>query len=130
MSILSFIKDIFKPAADLVDNVHTSTEEKLTLRNELAKIEQSVAEKVIDLESKLISAQSSVIIAEAQGSSWLQRMWRPLLMCVFAGLLISTWYYGAPSDVPVDRLFDLLELGIGGYIGGRTIEKVTKTIKG
>ena len=32
MNILSFIGEIFKPAAKLIDDLHTSDEEKLTLK--------------------------------------------------------------------------------------------------
>lgn len=130
MGILSFVKDIFKPAADLVDNVHTSTEEKLELRNKLAEIEKEISLKALELENNLIQAQSNIIVAEAKGESWFQRCWRPVLMLVFAGLLIATWFGVSPGEIPTDRLFDILELGIGGYIGGRSVEKVAKTIKG
>ena len=39
MGLFDFIANIFKPAADIVDELHTSDEEKGRLRNELAKIQ-------------------------------------------------------------------------------------------
>jgi hypothetical protein len=39
MGIFSFISNIFKPAVDLVDNLHTNEEEKLILERELRKVE-------------------------------------------------------------------------------------------
>ena len=77
MGLLSFIGDIFKPAAELVDNLHTSKEEKLSLVNQLAQIENNVKMKTLEIQSELIKAQSQVIVAEAQGQSWMQRNWRP-----------------------------------------------------
>src|SRR3972149_3398194 len=38
--------------------------------------------KLAELDRAVMEAQSSVVIAEAQGQSWLQRNWRPLLMLV------------------------------------------------
>ena len=35
MNLLSFVGSIFKPAADLIENMHTSEKEKLDARNEL-----------------------------------------------------------------------------------------------
>ena len=133
MDVLSFIGGIFKPAADLIDNVHTSSEEKLQLRNQLAQIEQDITKKVIELEKEKLAAQSSIIVAEAQGDSVLQRVWRPLLMLWFAILLGTFWFGLTPESVDkdlMDSLFDLLKIGIGGYIGGRSAEKVAKTLKG
>ncbi len=39
MNIFNFISNIFKPAVDLVDELHTSDEEKLKLQSTLKKVE-------------------------------------------------------------------------------------------
>ena len=39
MGLFDFIGGIFAPASKLVDDLHTSDEEKLTLKNELANIQ-------------------------------------------------------------------------------------------
>lgn len=102
MSLLSFIGGIFKPAADLVDNIHTSSEEKLELRNTLAKIEADVTVKTLELEGKVLELQgklteaaSKQAVAEATSESWLVRNYRAmiitsmfvLIMCQSFGLL-------------------------------------------
>jgi hypothetical protein len=102
MGLLSIIGDLFKPAADLVDNVHTSSEEKLQLRNALAKIQADVTVKtmelegkVLELQGKLAEAASNQAVAEAASESWLVRNYRAmiitsmfvLIMCQSFGLL-------------------------------------------
>ncbi|GAB2799030.1 hypothetical protein GCM10027040_27550 [Halomonas shantousis] len=92
-----------------------------------------------DLESVRIEAQAKVVIAEAQGESYLQRNWRPILMLTITAVVANNYlfapYLGAmfgsalTLDLP-DRLWDLMTLGVGGYIGGRSLEKVTQTISG
>jgi len=83
---------------------------------------------------KEIEAAAAVIVAEAQGDSWLQRNWRPLLMVLF-GVIIANNYIVAPiaggpmMPLPAE-MWDLLKLGIGGYIVGRSGEKVAKVWKG
>ena len=64
MNILSFIGEIFKPAADLIDNLHTSTEEKLTLKNQMAVIQNDMHSKIIDYETKLLASKTSIMIFE------------------------------------------------------------------
>ncbi len=131
MSIFSFVAGIFKPAADLVDNLHTSTEEKLALQNEFTKLRNEASAKLLDYESKLIESKSKIIMAEAQGQSWIQRNWRPCMMIFFAFLLGSYWYGYTPKNMgqeTVNNLFELLKLGIGGYIVGRSAEKIVPKI--
>ena len=72
----------------------------------------------------------AVIVAEASGN-WLQRSWRPLLMLTFAGLIVARWFgYSAPnlSEAEMLRLWDIVNLGIGGYVVGRSVEKVAPAI--
>lgn len=79
-----------------------------------------------------LNAAVSVIVAEASGN-WLQRSWRPLLMLFFAGLVGARWFgYSAPNmtEAEVMKLWDIVQLGIGGYTIGRSVEKVAPSILG
>ena len=130
--IFSFVKDIFTPAAKLIDDLHTSDEEKLTLRNELAKLENATTMKVIEYESKLLEARSNVIMAEVGSDSWLAKNWRPLTMLAFVGIVCSYWFgYSPPNATPadIDNIFSLIKLGLTGYVVGRSAEKVADVIK-
>lgn len=84
-----------------------------------------------------IEAQARVIAAEAQGESWLQRNWRPLLMVTCIAIVANnhlfvpvlgplvkslTGHALQPAELS-DRLWDLMTLGVGGYIAGRSAEK-------
>lgn len=73
-----------------------------------------------------------IITAEAQGESWLQRNWRPLLMLWFAGLVGAHWLGYTPPNLPPDvvmSLLDIVQVGVGGYVLGRSAEKVVKEYK-
>jgi len=81
----------------------------------------------------IINAQAGIIMAEASGT-WLQSSWRPLTMIWFSVLLGMYWFGFAPEYLvenpsTVDQLFDLLKIGIGGYIVGRSGEKMMKEYK-
>ena len=88
-----------------------------------------------------LEAQSKIILAEAQGASWLQRNWRPVLMLTVVAIIANNYllapYVNAlfgPNSVPVldlpERLWDLMTLGVGGYVVGRSAEKIAGTLKG
>lgn len=123
MSILSFVSSIFKPAAQLIDDLHTSTEEKMTLKKEMMKVENELTSKVIEYESKLMEAQSSIINAEASGHSWIQRNWRPVTMLTFLVLVVLD-SFGWLHNKLAPEAWTLLQVGLGGYVVGRSVEKV------
>ncbi len=127
MSIFNFISNIFKPAVDLVDELHTSDEEKLKIQSILKKVENDFNGKVLEYESRLMEAQASIIRSEAGGQSWLQRNWRPIVMLTFLLLIICDSF-----DLLVFRLADdawmLLQIGLGGYVIGRSAEKIVPVL--
>lgn len=121
------------PVSDIIDNLTTSREEKDEAKIALAKAQGA-------LESDFHKAQSSVIIAEATGASWLQRNHRPLTVITF--VFIVAWNYvlgpigswlaalcGSPAVFPVlelpPGLWATISLGMGGYMALRTYEKTT-----
>jgi len=123
MGLLSFLGGAIKPVADLVDNLHTSDEEKLQLHNKLTKMENSFAEHVLEYESKIAQMKSNVIMSEAKGESWLQRNWRPITMLTFLCLIVFH-YCGWLAFEIADQMWTLLQIGIGGYIASRGAEKI------
>lgn len=85
-----------------------------------------------------IEANMQVVVAEAKSEHWLTATWRPVLMLVFtacvANNLILAPYislmFGVNAALPMpDQVWELLNLGIGGYLAGRTVEKALQTWK-
>lgn len=125
--IFSFLASVIDPVSKLIDNVHTSDEEKLQIKTEMFKIQQEITGRVIEYESKLMENQAKIILAEAGGESWLQRNWRPMMMVWFAILLGMYWFGFTPENLTsetLDNLFTLMQIGVGGYIAGRSGEKI------
>ena len=96
-----------------------------------AKVE--LTEMLLNGELDELEQQAGVVKAEAQGESWLQRNWRPMVMLVFTALVVCRWMgWSAPSltEAVELKLFSIIQLGIGGYIASRGLEKVTRTWRG
>ena len=89
-----------------------------------------------ELKQAEIEASRDVIIAEAKGESWIQRSWRPVAMLTLLGLIVWTVVPASVFDLNLqwdaipDKAWSLLTVGIGGYIGARTVEKVVKLKNG
>ena len=81
----------------------------------------------------IFAGQADIVKAEAQSEHWLTACWRPILMLTFGGLIVARWLgFSAPniSDAEVLKLWDIVQLGLGGYVIGRSVEKVVPAIAG
>jgi hypothetical protein len=95
------------------------------------EIQARLQESLIANQAQIEAAAAEVIKAEAEGESWLQRNWRPLTMMVFVTLIVAKWTgYTAPgvSEALELRLLGLIEIGLGGYVIGRSVEKVAPVV--
>ena len=101
-------------------------------KDEAARIKGALQEMVLTGQMKEIEEAASIIRAEASGDSWLQRSWRPMVMLAFVGLIITRWMgYATPgmSEAEYLSVYELIKLGLGGYVVGRSVEKGIKVWK-
>lgn len=78
-----------------------------------------------------IATSGGIIKAEAESEHWLVATWRPILMLTFGALIVARWLgFAAPGLQPeeVVKLWDIVELGIGGYVIGRSAEKTLPVV--
>lgn len=127
MSLLSFIGEIFTPATKLIDDLHTSEEEKLEIKQKMFELQVSTYNKATEYESQLLKAKADIITAEAQGQSWIQRSWRPITMLTFLGLVVCDAFGFLPFRL-AGEAWTLLQIGLGGYVVGRSAEKIIPKI--
>ena len=88
MNILSLIGQIFKPAMEMIDNVHTSTEEKLQQKAQLLELQTTFLVQALDYEQEQLKSKTAIILAEANSASWIARNWRPITMLTFLALVV------------------------------------------
>ncbi len=103
---------------------------KMELQNGLDELNATIHEKNVQDEFNVQLAGLQVVKAEAEGESWLQRTWRPIVALTFAGLVVAYWFgWSAPnlSADAVTNLFSLVKLCLGGYVIGRSGEKIVRT---
>lgn len=79
----------------------------------------------------VLQGQVSIITAEASSESWLASNWRPLMMLTFGALIVARWFgWAAPnlSEAEYIKLWSIVELGLGGYVIGRSVEKIIPSV--
>lgn len=125
MNLISLVSNIFAPFAKLIDDVHTSDEEKEVLKNQAQTIQNTITSQIIEYERKLLDSQAKIITSEATGESWMQRNWRPITMLTFLVLVVCD-SFGWLVNPLSGEAWVLLQIGLGGYVGSRGLEKTVK----
>ena len=117
--------ELIKGVGGVIDNLHTSKEEKLEAER---KIQDLIANHEVEME-KNITARWTM---DMKSDSWLSKNIRPLVLVflVVSTVLMIFIDAGTINFVVEDKWTDLLQLVlitvIGAYFGGRSLEKVKK----
>ena len=116
---------IATPIIEILGKLIPDPNKKAEVQLELAKLDWDSLQK-----------QANALQTELSGN-WMQRSWRPLLMFIFMGMMVNNYVllpYMQVLGIAVQPLnftpemWDLLKIGVGGYIVARSGEKVTSTI--
>lgn len=101
-------------------------------KDQAEKLKADITTQAMGMADAELKGAVQIITAEATGESWLQRNWRPILMLWFAGLVGAHWLGFTPENMDstvVNSLLDIVQVGIGGYVVGRSGEKIMKAYK-
>ena len=123
MDLFGLATGLFGPLANLIDELHTSDEERLEAKRKLFEVQAALFGQLMDYEKSLAEGRAKVIQAEAQGQGILQRNWRPITMLTFLALVVCD-AFGLLAFRLAPEAWTLLQIGLGGYVVGRSVEKV------
>ena len=131
---IPIIGDLIRGVSGIIDKAVLDKDKAEALK---AEINMQAAQLDYSSLDREIEKRAEVLVAEIRGESWLQRNWRPLLM-VTCIIVVANNYIVAPYaralgftsvelDLP-EQLWNLMTLGVGGYIFGRSGEKIVETL--
>jgi len=117
MKIMGVLQNVIREIGDIVDRLSVSSREK-------QKIQEEIQSLVYRYKSELVREQSAAVGDETRGN-WLQRSWRPIVMLILTLLVVLGVFTESPMLSDSSRFWDLLEIGVGGYVIGRSGETIT-----
>lgn len=140
MGIMSAIPVIGKIVEKGLGVVDQFVEDKDAANKLKAEIKKQIEAQSHEQDIEELKAQAGIIKAEATGESSAQRNWRPHLMYFlmfllgFNGVLVPLANGMFGLNIPVvdawnaipAPMWQLLMIGMGGYIGGRSGEKIIR----
>ena len=113
-------------------------------KDKAAEIERELQMQLMMNSATVEKAAADVILAEAKSEHWITATWRPLLMLtitaivawnfLFAPLLELAVALATGNQLPLaidlpKELWMLLTIGVGGYVVGRSGEKIANNLK-
>lgn len=123
------LSDVVKGLFGLVDQVIEDKDEKNKIKGQITELfEKGDA----DAFAATIRAKQDIIVSEAKSESTLARNWRPITMLSFVAIVINNYIlcpwlgalFGLSVMLPIPpEMWNLLTLGLGGYVAGRSLEK-------
>ena len=117
--------ELVKEVGGVIDDLTTTTEEKLVLKQKLEQM-------IFDFEAKMQEEVSERWKADMQSDSWLSKNIRPLTLAflVIATILLIFIDAGFIQFTVETKWADLLQVVlitvIGAYFGGRSYEKINR----
>ena len=113
-------------------------------KNKRMEVERELNMALMQNSQQIEQAAASVILAESKSEHFITATWRPILMLTITAIV--GWNYLAaplielcvrlfagneiPLSIPLpEELWNLLMIGVGGYVVGRSGEKIAKNIK-
>ena len=112
--------------------------------NKRLEVEREINMALMSNSQAIEQAAASVILAESKSEHWITATWRPILMLTITAIvgwnflvaplielavLLST-NDQVPLSIPLpEQLWNLLMIGVGGYVVGRSGEKIAKNLK-
>lgn len=126
------IHTLISAGLSIIDKVVPDPAAKAEAQRKLIEMQQTG-------ELKQLEASMEIVKAEASSQHWLTASWRPITMLTFVAIIannfilypyLSLFWTAAPVlDVP-EQLWNLLQIGLGGYVVGRSVEKSVAAYKG
>ncbi len=134
---MSFVGIISAIAGPILAPVFGLIDQAVPDKDLAVQLKTDIQMAVLSIQKETISSQKDIIVAEAGGESYIQRTWRPwFMMLIMFSMVVSVVAgplgYGAEIATGWNSINDnawlLMQIGLGGYIGGRSVEKVAKTV--
>jgi hypothetical protein len=117
--------------ASIIERLFPDPAQQNEAKLALLKMQQDGELAQLTASTQITLAGANIVNTEAQSHSWLASNWRPISMLTFVSLVVARMFgWTAPGISPVeyDHLWNIVELGFGGYVIGRSAEKIVPQV--
>jgi len=115
----------------VIDRVWPDPAQKDAAKLELMKLYQNGDLAELAAQTDLAKGAADIVKTEAASGNFLTASWRPITMLVFVVLITARWFgWAAPNLQQAEylKLWDIVQVGLGGYVIGRSVEKIVPSV--
>ena len=122
--------------APLLNTIFKTVDKAIPDKDLAEKLKAEMNMQLLTSGTEELKASARIVEAEAK-AGWFASSWRPLLMYVMIFILIinyiiapmikAVFHVSIGFDLPTD-VFTLLQIGLGGYVVGRSGESIARTL--
>ena len=122
--------------APLLNTIFKTVDKAIPDKDLAEKLKAEMNMQLLQSGTEELKASARIVEAEAK-AGWFASSWRPLLMYVMIFILIinyiiapmvkAVFHVSIGFDLPTD-VFTLLQIGLGGYVVGRSGESIARTL--
>jgi Holin of 3TMs, for gene-transfer release len=108
------------------------------------KLQAELETSLVTHLGKSLELEQDIVLAEIKSENWLTANWRPILMVLLMAFLVLVGFVLPMFDLAIGRtipynprwnslpegFWQFLSVGVGGYIGGRSLEKIASQALG
>ena len=135
LGLAPLIGKIFGKAGDIAEELIEDKDKAKEIKAQLTLAGLNIDHDEFKTE---MESATKIILAETQSESWMARNWRPMLMLTCVAIIANNYILfpylsmftakAAILELP-SWLYELMKIGVGGYIAGRSVEKGLKIWK-
>lgn len=109
-----------------------------TDKDKAAEAAQELRLALLNHERTAYEVARDTIVSEAKSEHWITSAWRPITMLTFTAIVANNYILAPYIDLlfnvdttlePPEQLWELIKIGVGGYIVSRGAEKVAREVK-
>ena len=115
----------------LIGNLKALVEQHVQDNNANESILEAIKEVDVESSKRIVNCEAQLIKCKknTEQAHWLTRLWRPITMLSFV-LIILLHSFGWLAIKEIDpKMWTLIQIGLGGYVVGRSAEKIVDKVK-
>lgn len=97
---------------------------KESILEAIKEVDVEASKRIVNCEAQLIKCKKNT-----EQAHWLTRLWRPITMLTFVLIILLHSIGWLAIEEIHDEMWTLIQIGLGGYVVGRSAEKIVSKLK-
>lgn len=115
----------------LISKLRALVEQHVQDKNAKESILEAIKEVDVDSSRRIVNCEAQLMNCKknTEHAHWLTRLWRPITMLSFVLIiLLHSFGWLAITEIHAE-MWRLIQIGLGGYVVGRSAEKIVGKLK-